>query len=108
MPPACLRLPASILASLLLLACGGDAPEPRTLGEAVGAYETLRGGPPGGVLVVLADREPDQLNPLTFSSTPAYHAVQLMFRPLARRDSTLSGYAPDLARTWRLEGDSAV
>jgi peptide/nickel transport system substrate-binding protein len=57
---------------------------------------------------VLADREPDQLNPLTFSSNPAYHVVQLMFRPLARRDSTLSNYRPDLARAWRFENDSTL
>src|SRR5688572_18984192 len=84
---------------------GDDAPdETATSGE----HGTLGGGPPGGVLVVLADREPDQLNPLTFSSNPAYQAVHLMFRALAWRDSTLSNYAPDLARAWRFEGDSTL
>jgi peptide/nickel transport system substrate-binding protein len=58
--------------------------------------------------VVLADREPDQLNPLTFHSSPGYQVVHLLFRALARRDSTLSGYAPDLARSWHLEPDSTL
>ncbi|HEX6132471.1 MAG TPA: ABC transporter substrate-binding protein, partial [Longimicrobiales bacterium] len=88
------------------LACGGDSESGQPVQS--GELETLGGGPPGGVVVVLADREPDQLNPLTFNSVPAYHAVHLMFRALAGRDSTLSGYAPDLATTWRLEDDSTV
>jgi peptide/nickel transport system substrate-binding protein len=71
-------------------------------------YATASGGPPGGTLVVLADREPDQLNPLTFTSSPGYQAVHLMFRALARRDSTLSGYAPDLATSWNVEPDSTL
>ncbi|HSJ13841.1 MAG TPA: ABC transporter substrate-binding protein [Longimicrobiales bacterium] len=97
---------AALVLCALLGACGGDAPADR--GAAGGDHATLGGGPPGGVLVVLADREPDQLNPLTFSSTPAWHAVHLMFRALAARDSTLSGYQPDLARSWRLVDDSTV
>ncbi|CAN5801202.1 peptide-binding protein [soil metagenome] len=91
----------------MLVGCGGDAAPPEQRGAA-GDYDTFSGGPPGGVLVVLADREPDELNPLTFSSTPAYQAVHLMFRSLARRDSTLSGYAPDLATTWTLQPDSTL
>jgi peptide/nickel transport system substrate-binding protein len=101
------RAVAGLLLPAALLACGGDG-APDNGHDGGGDYATLSGGPPGGVLVVLADREPDQLNPLTFSSNPAYHAVQLMFRPLARRDSTLSGYAPDLARTWELADDSTL
>jgi peptide/nickel transport system substrate-binding protein len=97
------------LAAFALLGCGRDQDSGvRDDSRVAGEHGTLGGGPPGGVLVVLADREPDQLNPLTFSSTPAYQAVHLMFRPLARRDSTLSGYAPDLARSWRVENDSTV
>jgi peptide/nickel transport system substrate-binding protein len=97
------------LAAFALLGCGRDQePGVRDDSRVAGEHGTLGGGPPGGVLVVLADREPDQLNPLTFSSTPAYQAVHLMFRPLARRDSTLSGYAPDLARSWHVENDSTV
>ena len=57
---------------------------------------------------MLADREPDDLNPLTFDSNPAYQAVHLMFRALARRDSTLSNYAPDLAESWTLGPDSTL
>jgi peptide/nickel transport system substrate-binding protein len=97
---------AACAAAVLLVACGGDAA--RSDDAADGEYDTFSGGAPGGVLVVLADREPDQLNPVTFSSTPAYHAVHLMFRPLARRDSTLSGYAPDLARSWTMQDDSTL
>ncbi len=106
------RAPLRCIAALCILsgfpACA-DAPREQTAPAAVtDDYETLGGGPPGGLLVVLADREPDHLNPLTFSSTPAYHAVHLMFRALARRDSTLSNYAPDLAQAWRMEDDSTL
>lgn len=95
------------LAACLLLACGGDGDDRgREPGAAAG--ETLSGGPAGGALIVLADREPDQLNPVTFNSTPAYHAVHLMFRALALRDTTLSGYQPDLATSWELENDTTV
>ncbi|HEY0673619.1 MAG TPA: ABC transporter substrate-binding protein [Longimicrobiales bacterium] len=92
----------------LLIGCGDtDRPGDRAGGSG-GEYNTLGGGPPGGMLVVMADREPDQLNPLTFNSTPAYHAVHLMFRALAARDSTLSNYAPDLATSWQLQDDSTL
>jgi peptide/nickel transport system substrate-binding protein len=91
-----------------MIACGGDAKQTGGNDAQTGEYGTLSGGPPGGVLVVLADREPDQLNPLTFNTTPAYQAVHLMFRALARRDSTLSGYTPDLARSWEMENDSVL
>ncbi|HSJ23248.1 MAG TPA: ABC transporter substrate-binding protein [Longimicrobiales bacterium] len=101
-----------VLALALVLAAGPAACGDGTRGgggdDVASDTETVGGGPAGGVLVVLADREPDQLNPLTFSSNPAYHAVQLMFRPLARRDSTLSGYAPDLARAWHWEDEATL
>jgi peptide/nickel transport system substrate-binding protein len=98
---------AAVLAMVAtaLAACDGGVRD--EVGNA-GDHDTFSGGPPGGVLVVLADREPDHLNPLTFNSTPAYHVVHLMFRPLARRDSTLSGYAPDLARSWTMQDDSTL
>ena len=96
-----------LLSSLLLAACGGDSDRAQTE-STPGNTNTISGGPPGGTLVVLADREPDQLNPLTFDSNPAFQAVHLMFRSLAWRDSTLSNYAPDLAKSWRLDGDSVV
>jgi peptide/nickel transport system substrate-binding protein len=89
-------------------ACSGSGDRTAGDGKDNGAYATLSGGPPGGTLVVLGDREPDQLNPLTFTSLPAYQAVHLMFRALARRDSTLSNYQPDLAQSWHMEGDSTL
>jgi peptide/nickel transport system substrate-binding protein len=95
-----------LLATALLAgACGGGG-EGGTMGG--GDHPTLGGGPAGGVLVMLADREPDQLNPLTYSSHPAFQVVQLLFRPLARRDSTLSGYTPELARSWEWEDASTL
>jgi peptide/nickel transport system substrate-binding protein len=97
---------AALAATILFSGCGDEPDRDGT--RAAGAGETLGGGPAGGVLVVLADREPDQLNPVTFNSVPAYHAVHLMFRALAGRDSTLSGYAPDLAAAWQLENDSTL
>src|SRR5690606_35477844 len=73
-----------------------------------GGYDTYSGGPPGGVLVALVEGEPDDLNPVTYTAWPAFQAVRLMFRGLARRDSTLSGYQPDLARSWELRPDSTL
>lgn len=95
------------LAAATLTGCGGDEPrEPEQREER--EYATLGGGPPGGVAVVLFEGEPDELNPLTYSSLPAYQAVHLLFRALARRDTTLSGYQPDLASSWELRPDSTV
>lgn len=88
-----------------LAGCGTDAPPPDV---SAGDHPTFGGGPPGGVLVVLMDGEPDDLNPITYTSTPAFQAIRLMFRGLARRDSTLSGYEPDLARSWEVQDDSIV
>jgi peptide/nickel transport system substrate-binding protein len=92
----------------LMVACGGggDAPPPQVGTD--GEYDTFGGGPPGGVLVALLDGEPDDLNPLTYSSYPANQAIHLMFRALARRDSTLSGYQPDLATEWEVRSDSVL
>lgn len=102
-----MRNAATVIAAALMTACGDGSATPDN-GADPGDHDTLGGGPVGGVLVVLADREPDQLNPVTFNSVPAYHAVHLMFRALAGRDSTLSGYAPDLATSWELENDSTL
>lgn len=99
---------AGALASAALIAGCGDESSSTVDAVASSDVETLGGGPAGGVVVVLADREPDQLNPVTFNSVPAYHAVHLMFRALAGRDSTLSGYAPDLATSWQMEDDSTL
>lgn len=98
-----------LLTLVALTACGGgDESAARRQAVPEGGYHTFGGGPPGGILVVLADREPDALNPVTYSSNPAFQAVRLMFRALARRDSTLSHYAPDLAQSWELRPDSVV
>jgi peptide/nickel transport system substrate-binding protein len=91
-----------------VLACGDTDAPGRGGDNAGGDHNTYGGGPPGGMLVVMADREPDQLNPITFNSNPAYHVVHLMFRALAARDSTLSNYAPDLATSWELKDDNTV
>lgn len=100
---------AVLLLALLLPAGCGPADRPAAGGAAeAGTQPTLGGGPPGGTLVVLADREPDELNPLTFSSNPAYQVTQLVFRSLARRDTTLSDYVPHLARSWEMDSDSTL
>ncbi len=106
-----LQIPMLFLLGALGAGCADEpAPAAQQHGAAPGGtrHATLSGGPPGGTLVVLADREPDQLNPLTFSSNPAYHAVHLMFRALAARDTTLSSYAPDLATSWTMENDTTL
>jgi peptide/nickel transport system substrate-binding protein len=95
---------AACTLALALLACSDKPSSDRKGSDA----KTFGGGPTGGTLVVLADREPDQLNPLTYNSAPALQAVHLMFRALARRDTTLSSYAPDLATEWTLESDSTL
>ncbi|MEX2584377.1 MAG: ABC transporter substrate-binding protein [Gemmatimonadota bacterium] len=95
-------------AAALLAGCGGDAEAPAAAPAPDGEYETFSGGPPGGVLVALLDGEPDDLNPLTYSSYPANQAIHLMFRALARRDTTVSGYQPDLATSWELGADSVL
>lgn len=103
------RLIAAATLLLGMAACGDREPEQqRTVTPADTTYDTFGGGPPGGTLVVLADREPDQLNPLTFSSNAAYHPVHLMFRALAVRDTTLSAMQPDLAASWAMADDSTL
>lgn len=102
------RLIAIAALFAIAIGCGGDSNKADGGTKDNGQYATLSGGPPGGTLVVLGDREPDQLNPLTFTSSPGYQAVHLMFRALARRDSTLSNYQPDLAQAWHMEGDSTL
>ena len=97
------------LALLLAAACGGGDDD-RAAGvepPPPGGYQTISGGPPGGTLVVLAEREPDNLNPLTYNSKPAGDVTHLIFRTLARRDTTLSDYKPDLAQSWELGPDSS-
>jgi peptide/nickel transport system substrate-binding protein len=104
------RLAASAAALVLLglAACGGGDGGGSGGGDAPGAdVKTFAGGAPGGMLIVLSDGEPDDLNPLTFDSNPSYQIVHLVFRALARRDSTLSNYTPDLLERWE-QPDSAT
>lgn len=100
----------SAVLCLGLAACGGgDAPPAQQRTEVPpGGYDTYSGGAPGGVLVALVEGEPEDLNPVTYTSSPAFQATRLIFRGLARRDSTLSGYQPDLARSWELREDSVL
>jgi ABC-type transport system substrate-binding protein len=92
--PAGLAMPALRAAgALTLMGAAACSPGERPPAPAADLdHPTFSGGPPGGVVVVLMDGEPDDLNPITYTSNPAYQAVRLMFRGLARRDSTLSGY----------------
>lgn len=104
---------AAALAVVALAGCGGggDRPGgPATGDEAPppGNFNTLGGGPPGGTLVVLSEGDADNLNPLTFDATPAYQLVHLMFRALARRDSTLSNYTPDFLERWEQRDPTTV
>lgn len=101
---------APVLLALAVAGCGGDDADERVAAVPAGGYQTFSGGPPGGTAVVIPPegREPDNLNPLTFNSTPAYQVVHLLFRALAKRDTTLSDYEPDLARSWELGPDSTT
>jgi peptide/nickel transport system substrate-binding protein len=59
--------------------------------------------------VVLFEREPDALNPLTYDSYPASQVLHLVFRTLARRDTAAVGrFVPDLATSWELTPDSGA
>ena len=104
-----------VLAALALAACGGGGDQPGQRGAGgvddtppAGNFNTLGGGPPGGTLVVLSEGDADNLNPLTFDSNPAYQLVHLMFRALARRDSTLSNYTPDFLERWEQKDPTTV
>src|SRR5687768_10291089 len=90
-----------------LAACGGGGDRPAAAkggasdDEGVGAgHPTFTGAAPGGTLIFLAEGDVDDLNPLTFDNTQSYQIVHLLFRALARRDSTLSNYVPDLLESW--------
>ncbi|MBW3573150.1 MAG: hypothetical protein KY467_18795 [Gemmatimonadetes bacterium] len=77
--------------------------------EGVGAgHPTFTGAAPGGTLIFLAEGDVDDLNPLTFDNTQSYQIVHLLFRALARRDSTLSNYVPDLLESWERPDPSTV
>jgi hypothetical protein len=48
-----------------------SADRPAERGAPPGDHTTLTGAPSGGTAVVLFEREPDALNPLTYDSYPA-------------------------------------
>jgi peptide/nickel transport system substrate-binding protein len=102
------------LAVLALTGCGGGTDRPGQQQGGVddtpppGNHNTLGGGPTGGTLVVLSEGDADNLNPLTYDSNPAYQLVHLMFRALAKRDSTLSNYTPDFLERWEQKDPTTV
>ena len=101
------------LAALALAGCGGggDRPGQPQGGDdtpPAGNFNTFGGGPPGGTLVMLAEGDADNLNPLIFEATQSFQLVHLMFRAVGRRDSTLSGYTPDFAERWEVTDPSTV
>jgi peptide/nickel transport system substrate-binding protein len=97
-----MRVGGALALLLAAAACGGDGGGGRAKGDDAQAsnVKTFGGGPAGGTLIVLSDREPDDLNPLTYDTNPAYQLIHLMFRALGRRDSTLSNYTPDFLASW--------
>ncbi|MDB4950513.1 MAG: ABC-type transport system, substrate-binding protein [Gemmatimonadetes bacterium] len=96
--PAARRRALAAASLCAVAACGGGDGAQGT--KAASNVKTFAGGPAGGTVIYLSDREPDNLNPLTFDSSPAFQVVHLLFRALARRDSTLSHYVPDLLERW--------
>jgi peptide/nickel transport system substrate-binding protein len=105
---------AGVLALGLAAACGGGdsgggAAKGGAGDEGVGAgHPTFTGAAPGGTLIFLAEGDADDLNPLTFDNTQSYQVVHLLFRALARRDSSLSNYVPDLLASWERPDPSTV
>ncbi|HEU0298734.1 MAG TPA: ABC transporter substrate-binding protein [Longimicrobium sp.] len=107
---------AGALALGLAAACGGGdsgggggAAKGGAGDEGVGAgHPTFTGAAPGGTLIFLAEGDADDLNPLTFDNTQSYQVVHLLFRALARRDSTLSNYVPDLLERWERPDPNTV
>jgi len=97
-----------MIASLTVACGGGDSPRQQGGGGDGADVKTFAGGPVGGTLIVLAEGEPDDLNPLTWDSNMSYQLVHLMFRALARRDSTLSNYTPDLLARWEQPDPTTV
>lgn len=104
----------TVMLAATLAACGGGerggGPSKGTAGdEGVGAgFPTFTGAAPGGTMIFLAEGDADDLNPLTFDNTQSYQIVHLLFRALARRDSTLSNYTPDLLERWERPDSATV
>jgi peptide/nickel transport system substrate-binding protein len=101
--------PAALLA-LALAACGGGDGGGAAGGADAGGgnHPTFTRAPAGGTLVALTEGEPDDLNPLTFDASESYQVVHLLFRALARRDTTLSSYVPDLLQSWEQTDSTTV
>ena len=102
----------TVMLACAVAACGGGGGDQKGQGPAdegapAGNFKTFTGHAPGGSLIVLAEGDPDDLNPLTYDSNTAYQLVHLMFRALGRRDSTLVSYTPDLLQGWE-QPDSAT
>jgi peptide/nickel transport system substrate-binding protein len=100
---------AGALLALALAACGGGDDRGASGADAGGGnHDTFTGAPPGGTLIALTEGEPDDLNPLTFDASESYQVVHLLFRALARRDTTLSNYVPDLLQSWERKDSATV
>lgn len=104
-----------VMLAFTLAACGGGdggggaRPKGGAGDEGVGAgHPTFTGAAPGGTMIFLAEGDVDDLNPLTFDNTQSYQIVHLLFRALARRDSTLSNYVPDLLASWERPDSATV
>jgi peptide/nickel transport system substrate-binding protein len=103
----------AVALAVALAACGGGGDRPAAGKEGAGdegvggGHPTFTGAAPGGTMIFLAEGDADDLNPLTFDNTQSYQVVHLLFRALARRDSTLSNYTPDLLERWE-RPDSAT
>jgi peptide/nickel transport system substrate-binding protein len=104
----------TVALGIFLAACGGGesgggAPKGDAGDEGVGGgHPTFTGAAPGGSMIFLAEGDVDDLNPLTFDNTQSYQIVHLLFRALARRDSTLSSYTPDLLERWERPDSNTV
>jgi peptide/nickel transport system substrate-binding protein len=96
------------LVSVAACGGGGDRGKGGEVAADTSTAKTFAGGPARGTLIVLSDREPDDLNPLTYDTNPSYQLVHLLFRAIGRRDSTLSNYVPDLAERWEQPDPSTV
>ena len=87
----------TMLAMALLPACGDASPP----GEEAGARQ-------GGTAVILAPADLQDANPLVTSEAWTEEVNRsLLFMPLLRYTPELE-YAPYLARSWEMEGDSAA
>ncbi len=103
------RLGGFVLAfglALVPLGCGGGSDAPA--GDAGSAFGDGAKAVRGGTLVVVAPSDLDTPNPLVTGDVYTQEVDRyLLYLPLVRYTEDLD-YAPALARSWDLEGDSAV